>query len=561
MRKSAKAFVALGTASLLLLGACGGGKNQASTGSDKPAEATDIKSVDYNKVDYKDLKDGGTLTLPIAELSPQQNTHHQDGTKYTRDVWDVYNPQVALYDDKGEWYPNPAYLTDVKDTVKDGNTVVTFDINPKAKWNDGTDIDWTVFRDTWTINNGKEPEKYPASSTDGYEQIKSVEQGENADQAVVTFDGIYAWWKGLFNNWANPNLLDEEVYKTGYLKQMHPEWGAGPYTVKSADFNEGVVTFVPNDKWWGEKAKLDSIVFRHMDVKAAINAFKNGEIDAVAASSKEQYSAVKDLKGVKLYSAMIPSNYLFMLNSESENLKDLKVREALMSAIDRKQIAKIKFDGIPYSEEAPGSFILFGSQPGYEDNFSKAVKYDADNAKKLLDEAGWKEGSDGIREKDGKKLSLIYPVIGDSESVKSTAKAYQQMFKQVGVDLQIKERASNEFSQVYTKKEFDAFMMGFSSSDPFGVAYFGQIYASDSGLNLSATGTPEFDKKIEELKKIADAEKQTKAANELEVEAFKLYGIMPVYNGPDMYAVKEGLANRGAMGFARLPWEHIGWAK
>lgn len=560
MRKSIKAFVALGAAAMMLLTACGG-KNATSDANGKSGEKTTVKSVDYQKVDYKDLKDGGTLTLPLAELSPQQNPFHQDGTKYTSDVWYLYNPQVMLFDDKGEWYPNPAYLTKVKDEVKDGKTVVTYDINKKAKWNDGTAIDWKVFRDTWMINSGKEPEKYPASGTDGYDQIKSVEKGENDLQAVVTFEGVYAWWKGLFNDWANPHLVDAEVYKNGYLKKLHPEWGAGPYTVKSVDFNQGVVSFQPNEKWWGEKGKLDTITYRHMDSKAAINAFKNGEIDAIGASSKESYSAVKNMKGVKFYTALIPSNFLFMLNSESEMLKDAKVREAIMNGINRAQIANIKFDGVPYSENPPGSFLLFESQKGYEDNFSKAVKYDMEKSKKLLDDAGWKAGKDGIREKDGKKLTIVYPLLGDSEVNKSTAKALQQMMKQIGVDMQIKERPANEFSQVYTKKEFDAFMMGFTATDPYGVAYFDQVYGSDSGLNLSGTGTAEFDKKIAELKKIADPEKQIKEANKLEVEGFKTYGIMPVYNGPDMKAVKENIANFGAMGFTKIPWEHVGLVK
>ena len=135
----------------------------------------------------------------------------------------------------------------------------------------------------------------------------------------------------------------------------------------------------------------------------------------------------------------------------------------------------------------------------------------------------------------------------------------QESLKQIGVDLQIDQRPSSEFNNVYTSKDFDVFMMGFSSSDPFGVAYFGQIYASDSGLNLSGTGTPEFDKKIEEMTKIGDPEEQIKAANELEVEAFKLYGIMPMFNGPSMTAVKDGLANIGSMGFAVQPKQNIGW--
>ena len=103
--------------------------------------------------------------------------------------------------------------------------------------------------------------------------------------------------------------------------------------------------------------------------------------------------------------------------------------------------------------------------------------------------------------------------------------------------------------------------MGFSMSDPYGVAYFGQIYRSNSELNKSGTGTAELDKKIDELQQIGHKDEQIKRSNELEKEAFKEYGLMPFANGPDMSAVKEGLANLGGYSFAVVPVEDIGWEK
>src|SRR5699024_12491927 len=66
------------------------------------------------------------------------------------------------------------------------------------------------------------------------------------------------------------------------------------------------------------------------------------------------------------------------------------------------------------------------------------------------------------------------------------------MMRDIGVDLQIQERPSSDFSKVITERSFDVFPMGFSSSDPFGVSYFVQIYMSDSVLNCSGTGTMEL---------------------------------------------------------------------
>lgn len=264
---------------------------------------------------------------------------------------------------------------------------------------------------------------------------------------------------------------------------------------------------------------------------------------------------------VEIRTALRPSNFLLTLNSKSPVLADKTVREAFMTGIDRAQLAAIRFNGLNYSEKLPGSFLLFQTQEGYEDNFGSVVSYDQDKAKQLLDDAGWKESANGIREKDGAPLSVRYVTLGDSPMVQATATALQKMLKDIGVDCKVEERPTSDFSKVSTERDFDLFMMGFNSGDPFGVAYFGQVYGSDSELNKSGTGTPEMDAKIADLQKIADPDEQIKRANELEKEAFKEYGIMPYANGADMVAVKPGLANFGANSFAVLPVENIGWAK
>lgn len=555
-------------AALLAFSLTGCGSSGGSASSSAGGEKIQVKGSDYLKADYKDLKDGGTLTLPISELSEQENPFHMDGSAYTTQMWYWYNPQMILFDDNYKPYANPAYLTDMKAEEKDGKTVVTYKINPKAHFNDGTPIDWKVFETTWKISNGTDNDSYPASSTDGYQDIESVTKGADDREAVVTFKRVFPWWQGLFNYVANPHLADKNVYQTGYLKKLHPEWGAGPYTVENADFNAGTVSFIPNPKWWGDKPKLEKVTYKFMEVDAQINALKNGEIDGIDTASaggvntKEMLDKVKGIKGVKRYTSAAPSIGLLMLNSGSEILKDAKVREAIMTAIDRKQIDQIIFNGLDYKEDPVGSLVILPSmKDDYKDNFGQVVKFDKEKAKKLLDEAGWKEGSDGIREKDGKKLQLNYPFTAGAKTKEARIKAVQKMLKDVGIDAQVKERPGSEFSTIITKKEFDLFDLGFRSSDPFGVAYFGQIYQSDSGLNRSGTGTKEFDKKIEELQNLPTAEEQIKRGNELEVEAMKTFGVMPIFAGPDIAVMKDGLANIGSLAITTVPREHIGWKK
>jgi len=331
--------------------------------------------------------------------------------------------------------------------------------------------------------------------------------------------------------------------------------------VDQFDYNSGTVSFVPNEKWWGEKPKLDKVTYRQMESQATINAYQAGEVDAVEITNKDHLAVAKTVKDTTLRGTLRPSNYLVTLNAKTPTLEDVKVREAVFTGINRETLAQVRFNGMDYTENLPGSFALFQNQKGYQDNFGGLVTYDQDKAKQLLDEAGWAESGDGIREKDGKKLVLRYVTFGDSQLTKSTAAAMQKMLKDIGVDLQVAERPSSDFSQVIAEREFDVLTSGFTSYDPYGVAYFKQVYASDSELNKSGTGTPEMDEKIAELQRLPTQEEQIERANELEKEALQQYGIMPYVNGPQLYATKNGLANYGSYAFALVPKENIGWAK
>ena len=435
-------------------------------------------------------------------------------------------------------------------------------IREEAKFNDGTPIDYKAFENTWKANNGQDP-AYQASSTDGYVQIKSVKAGASAKEAVVTFDGVYSWWQGLFNLLLHPAVDTPEKYNTLYKGQVHPEWGAGPYKVENVAIGTSApqATFVPNEKWWGKPGKLTKRVMKQMEDQASLNAFLNGEIDATGVGTGERLAAVKGKEGTKVYTSFRSQNVLLTANSASQGLSDPKVREAVFKTVDRKLIANIVFKGLDYSEPFPGSLVQFSIQDGYRDNFSKAVTLDVKGAKKLLDEAGWKEGKDGVRVKDGKKLELRYPVFSDDPNIKNIAVSIQSDLKNVGISLKIEDHPSSDFAPIMSKKQFDLVMSSFVSTDPYGVAYFRQTYASDSTLNKSGTGSKEFDAKIAEMEKIADPKKQIAKANELEAEAFKFYGVMPVYNGATKRAVKEKVANYGAMGFVKLPIQNIGFVK
>ncbi|MDL9937481.1 ABC transporter family substrate-binding protein [Gordonia sp. ABSL1-1] len=546
-------LIVLVTVGLVVAGATGCGVSLDSG----PVNTT---GADLNPQPRDNIRDGGTLTTAIGEVTAQWNTFHADGTAYTRTLWNWYNPVLAFFSPDGIYSPNPDYLTKVDKALVGGRTVVTYTVNPKAYFNDGTPIDYRAFVATWKTSAGTDP-SYIVSSTDGYDQIESVTRGVDDRQAVVRFKGVWAWPDGLFNSVLHPKAAVPDFYNKGYVQQPHPELGAGPYTVASYDRNNAIVSFKRNPKWWGKPGKLDRRWFRQMEPQAAINAFRNGELDAIGVGSKDSRAQVITMNDIDIRTSGSPSQSLIVVNLDTPTLSDIRVREALLRGVDRATLARIDFSGLNFTEPLPGSLAMYSFQPGYEDNVAGIIDYDEARAKAILDEAGWRPGDDGTREKNGQRLSLTLPILGDSPSSQNSARALQVMMGKIGIDLQIQQRPTSDFSKVIVNKEFDIFLMAFSSSDPFGMAYLCQIWCKGSQLNKAGAGSVELDAEIRRVAQIADPMAQIKAGNEVERKAFAQYSDLPLTNGPTMVAVKKGLANYGAGLFYIGPIEDIGWQK
>jgi peptide/nickel transport system substrate-binding protein len=536
--------------------ACGGSGPGGGSGGETAQSLAE--KTQYNPQPYDNISDGGTLTTALPEISPQFNTFQTDGTAYTLTVWRWYNPILVTFTADGDAVYNPDYLTDVKQETVNGNTTITYTINPKATYNNGSPIDWRSFESTWTTSNGRD-QAYLVSSTDGYDRITSVQRGTDDRQAVVTFQGVNVWWQGLFNVLLNPAAAGPAAYNQGYVNNPHNEWGAGPYHVQKYDQQNGVIVFERNPKWWGKRGKLDTRTFLTMEDSASLNAFKNGQTDAVGVGSRDRFAQVQGQSGTEIRKGpSLQLNY-FTLNGQSPILSDPQVRKAIFEAIDRRQITKFHFNGLDYTADPQNSMILMPFQKGYTDTVEKVIRFDPEQARKDLDAAGWTVGPDGIRVKNGQPLKITYVNTGDDAVGKAVAGGTAAMLKNIGVQLDIRQVPSGDFSKIITGKQFDMFYSGISQSDPFGLAYICQVYCSNSTLIKSGVNDPRNDQLIRSVNTLPTAEEQYAKAAEAETAALSTYGVLPTVNLPAIVAVKTGLANYGAGRFFTPTPETIGW--
>lgn len=522
-----------------------------------------------NPLERDAIKDGGTLVLPVTEIGPDFNYFSVNGnTTYIRWFWSLYNQAAVLYDcdpTAKEFKPNPNFVESSSVEDKDSKQVVTINLAEKAVFNDGTPIDWTAIKALWTCMNGQNKDFTP-SSTDGFDQISSVEKGENDKQAIITFDKPYYPYEALMGA-LHPAAADPKVFNEGWVNNWHNEWGCGPFVIDKA--NETEITFVRNDKWWGDEAKLESITFKQMDAQAMFNAFKNGEIDATEAGQSgtaEMLSNFLGMENTEVRRGDSPSIACIEVNASREGLKDIAVRKAFAQCINTETILGIVYQGVNWSEKRLGSLIILPWMDGYESNLPKDVTDPKPGdeqiaaAKKTLEDAGYTMGKDGYYEKDGKQVAFTFTAIGDSNTVKNRAAAIQKMAKDAGMKIDIDNKPSSEFSKTLTGGNWDTFLLGWNSS--FASYNNGkQIFGIDSFSNFTHTGSKELDEKFVAVTGISDHAEQMKAFNEAEKEALASYAFIPLYAGADCMLCKAGLANWGPALLSSIQAENIGWAK
>ncbi len=504
------------------------------------------------------IKDGGTLTLPISGLGPNWNLFNVDGNNADSDgVMSWMTPRLWRYTVTGGVKPNPNFLLSAE-LVNDNPETVKYTLNPKAKWNDGTPIDWTAFDTTWKTQSGNDPRFNPAA-TDGYSSIASVKKGEKDNEVIVTFEKPFYPYQAIFSQLENPKNMDPAFYKTGWVNDLHPELLAGPFTVES--LTDERLVLKRNPKWWGDTPKLDKIVFRQMGDSASINAFQNGEIDVTGVGTADRLKQISDMSNVQVRRGFLRQTGVYTLGRNSAFFKDSAARKAFMLGTDRRLLAKIEFQGMNWSEEPPGSELMFPWQDGYRDNIPD-LHFDPAAARKLLDDDGWTMGSDGFRHKDGKMAEFTYVTFGDDPIVTALARAQQKMSADIGIKMDIDIRKSSDFASTMINRDFDVIIMSWVATDPFGYANsICQLYCSDSQSNYSGLGNKQLDELLRKPSTIEDQSQAIMAANAAEAQALHLYGSLPLLNGPMDLAVKKGLANYGPAGFKTTNPEDVGWQK
>ena len=429
----------------LLLAACssggsGGGSGDASTGADaEPVAGGDLRFA---------------ITVDSRCIDPQQ-VGNNDAIAVARQTVASLTAQDP---DTGEIVPWLAESWEVSDDASS----YTFHLREGATYADGTPIDAESVK-----TNFDAIVALGATASLGSQYLVGYEGTTVVDESTVTVD---------FSEPSAQFLQATSTFSLGLLSpdsaELTPEQrcageyvGSGPFAVRSYTLDQEIVLEKVAGYAWGSEANahtgeayLDTVTFKVIpEASVRSGSLQSGQIDATAAISTVDLPQF-DGNGFWLSYRANPGVVFNLFPNESSELAgDEAVRRAISKGIDREQIAETVLS----AQDEPATGVLSHSTPLYE-SIADELAYDPEGAKQILDDAGWVEGADGVREKDGKKLTTTVTFW----QVPEPLELVQQQLAQIGVDLQLQHVTVAESQAIKESGDFDFDYYNLTRSDP-----------------------------------------------------------------------------------------------
>lgn len=540
---------------LVLAGCSSRGRELPPVGNAEVGAASDT-----NPQDPATLARGGNLRLAIGSLPANFNTLSIDGNEAeTASLLRATMPRAFVIAPDGTMKVNTDYFTSVELTGTDPQ-VVTYTINPRAVWSDGTPITWRDIAAQIHATSGKD-EAFAIASPNGSDRVASVTRGADDRQAVMTFAQHYPEWRGMFagNTMLAPASMtgDPEVFNKGQLDRPGPS--AGPFIVSNIDRTAQRITLTRNPNWWGTPALLDSITYLVLDDAARIHALKNKAIDATGIASLDELTSLAGTEDISIRRAPGPSWYHMTFNgAPGAILSDKALRQAIARGIDRQAIANVNLRGLVSTPTPLGNHIFVAGQEGYRDN-SAVVAYDPERAGADLDALGWKLNGQ-FREKNGRTL-VIRDVLYDSPPGRQAAQVAQNSLAQIGVKLELDVKPANGFFTDHVSVgDFDITQFSWVG-DAFALCCLNQIFTTGAESNFGKISSPAIDAKVDEVLDELDPAKARALANEVDAMLWDEVFSLALYQSPGNVAVRSTLANFGPAGVGDLDYSAIGFMK
>lgn len=524
--------------------------------------ASRIAAYDINPAPRGQVRDGGILRVATTEFRTQWNYWHLGGTNLDAvRALQAMMPSLFRSDQNGRVTADPDYLAGARITRTRPRQVITYDLNPKARWSDGTPLGYRDFRALWRACGGRSS-AYQITSSTGYDRIDSVTRGSGDQQVVVTFARPFGEWRGLFSPLYPARAISTPA-------QWNDAWvgripiTAGPFKPEKIDPTAETISIVRDPAWWGHPAKLDRVVFRYLARDAMPGAFANGEIDTFdIGADAAAYRRAAGAPGAAVRRAAGPDFSHLTFNGAGPVLSDVEVRRAVAMAIDRRAVARSALKDLDWPVRLLNDHVYLTTQVGYRDNAGQLGVYDPTRAAWLLDQAGWRLAG-RARRKDGRLLTLRYVYPRSAAISRQSGELVQAMLGHVGVKVDLRPVPDSEFFDKYLiQGEYDLAPFSWIGT-PYPISNMRPVYGrsrdGDPQQNIARIGSRRLDAELDRAAGELDPVRARQAANRADTMIWQEVHSLTLYQRPQIVASRQRLANWGAFGFYDPAWTDIGF--
>jgi peptide/nickel transport system substrate-binding protein len=501
-------------------------------------------------------KRGGTIVL-LAGVEPRCVNPVDEDCAPPGLLERVLEPAFAVAPD---FALRPQLVRSVRYTTTAPFTI-TFEIRPEARWNDGVPVTGRDF----AFTHHAIVENLPPDVQGPHRIVRSI-RPVGAKTVKVVLRSRTADWRTLFPHVMPWHALRGQDLGSVWREEItNPRTGgaigSGPFLLQSWEHGRQM-TFVRNPRYWGPHAAyLDRIVVRFCRCSPllpqsaeTIATLRQGEADLVFTRDIAILSQLRSIPGVRFLPLRLSGvNYLHLRLGPGGhpalqgNNEGKLVRRALAYGIDREAIARTVFGALDPRYPASNSAVFFNTHAAYRPNW-ETYGYRPANARRLLEQAGCRRGSDEIYVCAGERLSLRLSGIAGVAFRARTLDLIQRYLRQVGVDVQLSFSPQQIFfDEIVAKSAFQAAEFAWFNADGVGAS----VYGCDRDQNYIGYCQRVATRDLDQSDRILDAEQRARVLNRVDRQLAKDVPVIPLYQPPSLIVFRAALRNV-SVGFSNV---------